>query len=44
MEGMAMVINEAPDKHEPPPKGFPICQNFHDKDELNMEYIKKGEL
>ena len=25
---MAMVINEAHSKHYPPPKGFPVCENF----------------
>ena len=28
LEGMAMVINEAPDKQPPPPKGMQTCGNF----------------
>jgi len=28
MVGMAVIINEAPDRHNPPPKGMQKCGNF----------------
>ena len=27
-DGMAMILNVAPDHQNPPPKGFPKCGNF----------------
>ncbi|XP_066921710.1 uncharacterized protein [Clytia hemisphaerica] len=41
MQGMAMVINEAPGHHPPRPKGFPICQNYYSDDEQNLIYEKQ---
>lgn len=40
MQGMAMTINEAQEKHVEPPKGFPICQHFRNDPNLDVEYTK----
>jgi len=40
LDGMAMIINEAPEMKPSPPKGFPICQNFYNDPSRDLAYIR----
>lgn len=41
LDGMAMIINEAPENHPKPPKGFPICQNFYNDHSRDYSYKRE---
>ena len=42
VSGMAMIINEAKERHLPPPPGFPICSNFHHDPSIDKSYVRAG--
>ena len=39
LEGMAMVLNEAPDEEIETPPGFPTCNNFYNDRSRDMQFI-----
>ncbi|XP_057309635.1 uncharacterized protein LOC130647701 [Hydractinia symbiolongicarpus] len=41
LEGMAMVLNEAPELEVQPPPGFPICNNFYNDRSRDMQFLKE---
>ena len=41
--GMAMIINEAKERHLPPPPGFPICSDFHHDPSIDKSYVRAGQ-
>lgn len=40
LEGMAMVLNEAPEHTVQAPPGFPVCNNFYNDRSRDMQFIK----
>ena len=44
MDGMFMVLNEAPGRHPPPPEGFSTCKDFDWTDDEYHDYIKRAEM
>jgi len=42
LDGMGMVINEAPDHPLKPPKGFPSCVNFYDDHSRDIDYAEQN--
>lgn len=41
IEGMGMVLNEAPELEVSPPPGFPVCNNFYNDRSRDMQYINE---
>lgn len=41
LDGMGMVINEAPEIPINRPKGFPVCNHFYDDHSRDVEYTEK---
>jgi len=39
LEGMGMVLNEAPELEVEPPPGFPVCNNFYNDRSRDMQFI-----
>jgi len=44
MQGMALILNEAMERHLPPPPGFPICQEFHHDVTKDYGYIRADKV
>ena len=42
LDGMGMVINEAPEHPLTPPKGFPTCVNFYDDHSRDIGYVESN--
>ncbi|XP_066915217.1 uncharacterized protein [Clytia hemisphaerica] len=42
LDGMGMIINEAPDHPLKPPKGFPSCVNFYDDNSRDIDYVESN--
>jgi len=41
MDGMAIILNEAPDHQPKPPVGFPICHGFRHDPKIDKKFAKK---
>merc|ERR1711935_523368 len=39
VEGMMLLVNEAPEELPPPPKGFPTCSSFDWEEESFADYV-----
>ena len=41
LDGMGMVIDEAPEIPLHRPKGFPVCNDFYDDHSRDVDYVEK---
>ena len=40
LDGMAMVLNEAPEIEIKPPPGFPVCKNFYNDHSRDLSFVR----
>lgn len=40
LDGMGMVLDEAPERPVKKPRGFPVCTNFYDDHSRDVDYVE----